>query len=100
MDAVEGEVLAVELIAAVIRGVIDDDCEVVGVVLQEDGVEVELDAELGVVVVAGHHDAHRNLLIVTVQAMNTPDSLVLHHVLAILLIVDFVAELNGKFAQT
>ena len=52
VNVVEVEPLAVDLIAVVGGGVVDEDQEVVGVVLLEDRVEVLLDAELGVVVVA------------------------------------------------
>lgn len=61
-DGVEGEEAAVEPFAAVGGGVVDEHHLVVRVVLREDGVEVALDAEVGVVVEAGHHQAHRQLL--------------------------------------
>lgn len=41
-DVVEEEVVSDELVAAVVRGVVDDDCEVVRVIMGEDGVEVVL----------------------------------------------------------
>ena len=57
----EEQIVSDELVAAVVGGVVDDDCEVVCVVLGEDGVEVVLKSEFGVVVVAGDDDAHRQL---------------------------------------
>jgi hypothetical protein len=62
IDAVEGEVVAVDLPAAVVGSVVYDYYLVVRIILGEDGVEVVLDAAVGVVVVPGHHDAHRQLL--------------------------------------
>ena len=63
VDGVEGEVVAVERVAAVGGGVVDDDHPVVGVVLREDGVEVVLNAEVGVVVKDGRQNAHRQLFL-------------------------------------
>jgi len=62
IDAVELEVSAVSVSAAVGRRVVDDDHFVVRVVLGEDRVEVGLDAEVLIVVVARHDQAHRQFL--------------------------------------
>jgi hypothetical protein len=69
-DLVEVEVFAVEFVGVVGGGVVDDHHEVVGVVLLEDGVQVVLDPELGVVVVPRHHHAHRQLLF---ELLEVPD---------------------------
>lgn len=66
-DPVELKVLPVDLVTAVGRGVVGDDCEVVGVVLREDRVEVVLDPEPGVVEVARGQDADRQLFGVGVE---------------------------------
>ena len=63
VDGVEAEEAAKDFVAIVGGSVIDDHYPVVGVVLREEGVEVGLDAEPCIVVVARHHDAHRQLLL-------------------------------------
>ena len=63
VDGVEAEEAAEDFVAIVGGSVIDDHYPVVGVVLREEGVEVGLDAEPCVIVEAGHHDAHRQLLL-------------------------------------
>ena len=63
VDGVEAEEAAEDFVAIVGGSVVDDDHLVVGVVLCEEGVEVGLDAEPCIVVVARHHDAHRQLLL-------------------------------------
>jgi hypothetical protein len=98
-DGVEVEVLAEELVAAVSGGVVDDDDEVVGVVLQEDGVQVVLQPELGVVVVAGHHHAHRDLLAVLVQLVDAAHPVVLLLVHALLLLQVAVVVLHVVLHQ-
>jgi hypothetical protein len=50
-------------------GVVDDDDVVVGVLLVEDGLQVELEAEGLGVVVGGHDDAEGQLLLVTAQVV-------------------------------
>ena len=62
IDGVEAEEAAVDFTAAISGSVVHDYHLVVGVVLCEEGVEVVLDAEVGVVVEAGHDEAHRQLL--------------------------------------
>ena len=62
VDGVEAEEAAVEWVAIVGGSIVHNNHPVVGVVLREDGVEVVLDAEVGVVVETGHHDAHWQLL--------------------------------------
>ncbi len=47
-----------DLISAVSGDIIDDDSEVVGVILDEDGVEVEFYSKMGIVVVGRHDDTH------------------------------------------
>lgn len=69
-DLVEVEVFTVEFVGVVGGGVVDDHHEVVGVVLLEDGVQVVLDPELGVVVVPRHHHAHRQLLFELLEVPN------------------------------
>ena len=59
----KAEEAAVDFVAAVSGGVVHDDHPVVGVVLREDGVQVVLNAEVGVVVKAGHQNAHRQLFL-------------------------------------
>jgi hypothetical protein len=60
-DGVELEVFLEDLTALVLRNVVDNDYEVVRVVLREDGVEVELDAEVAAVVEAGSDHADGQL---------------------------------------
>ena len=59
----EDQVVAVGRLAAIIRHVVDYDYLVIGVILREDGVEIVLYAEIGIVVVSGYHDAHGQLLL-------------------------------------
>jgi hypothetical protein len=77
VNVVEVEVFAEEFIAAVGRGVIDDDYKVVGVILQEDRVQIILKSEFCIIVVAGHDHAHGNFLSDRIQHMNWTNSIVL-----------------------
>ena len=61
VDLVKLKVSAVDLTAAVSRGVVDDDGLVVCVVLGEDGVETRLYSKVGIVVVARRDDANGQL---------------------------------------
>ena len=61
VDLVKLKVFAVNLTAAVSRGIVDDDGLVVRVVLGEDGVETRLYSKVGIVVVAGRDDADGQL---------------------------------------
>ena len=61
VDLVKLKVSAVDLTAAVSRGVVDDDGLVVCVVLGEDGVETRLYSKVGIVVVARRDDADGQL---------------------------------------
>lgn len=67
VDAVEMQILAVDLVTVVSAAVVDDDCKVVGVVLGEEGIEVVLNPKLGVVVVAGHDSAHGDLFWILIE---------------------------------
>ena len=58
VDAIEVEIATIGLTTTVGGGVVDDYDSVVGVVLSEDGVEVGLNAEVSVVIVAWHNHAH------------------------------------------
>lgn len=63
VDRVKVEVVEIDVVAAIRGGVVDDNHLVVGVVLGENGVEVALDAEIGVVFIARHDDTHWQLLL-------------------------------------
>jgi hypothetical protein len=52
------DILSDDLVGAVSGDIVDDDCEVVCVILHEDGVQVELDPKVGIIVVGRHDDAH------------------------------------------
>ena len=93
VDVVEVEPLTVDLVAVVGGGVVDEDQEVVGVVLLEDRIEVVLDAELGVVVVARCYDAHRQLLRVLLEAPDLVNPLILGCLELLLLGVPALVEL-------
>lgn len=56
---VEGEVVAIDFIATVVRCIVSDDGVVVAIVLGEDRVEVILYSEASVVPIAGSQDAER-----------------------------------------
>ena len=61
-NPVELKVLPIDLVTAIARGVVCDDCEVVAVVLSENRVEIVLDSKSIVVVVARSDNAHRKFL--------------------------------------
>lgn len=56
---VEGEVVAIDFIATVVRCIVSDDGVVVAIVLGEDRVEVILYSEASVVPIARSQDAER-----------------------------------------
>lgn len=60
-NTMEGEIFAVGVSTTVLGDIIEDDHFEIGVILVEDGVETVLDAESGVIVVAGREDAHGQL---------------------------------------
>ena len=63
INCVKAEEVAVDFVAAVSGGIVHYHYLVVGVVLREDGVEVGLDAKIGIVVVTRHYNAHREFLL-------------------------------------
>ena len=99
-DVVEEQVFADDFVGAVAGGVVDDHREVVGVVLREDGVEVVLEPKLGVVVVAGHHDAHWQLKREGREVVHALDARILAFLLLLLELVQIVIGLDCKFGQT
>ena len=68
-NVIEFEVFAIDLVAAVVRGVIGDDQEVVCVVLCEDGVETIFDPEHCVVLIAWTHNAERQFCCKSIDIM-------------------------------
>lgn len=63
-DIVKIKVLSIDDIRAIIGGIVDDNCHVVGVILGEDGIEVVFDTHQGVVIVRSQHGADGKLLFV------------------------------------
>lgn len=63
VDGVEAEEIAEDFIAIVPRGIVDDHYFVVGVVLREDGIQVRLYSEPGVVVKGRNQDTHGKLFL-------------------------------------
>ena len=55
------KIFSEKLIRAVIGAVVHDHHEVVGIVLPENRVEVVLEPKTGIVVIARHHNTHRDL---------------------------------------
>lgn len=95
IDVVEIQVLPVYLVTPVLGAIVDDHHEVVRVVLVEDGVEVELNPEVGVVVIAWDDEAHWQLL-VFIEVPDLVDALVLEGLFLLLFgfpaFVDFQVE--------
>ena len=98
-DVVEEQVVADDFVGAVAGGVVDDHCEVVGVVLREDGVEVVLESKLGVVVVAGHHEAHWQLKRKGREVVHALDAHILAFLLIHLELVQIAIGLDCKLGQ-
>ena len=63
VDCIETEEVTVDFTTAIGGSIIDYDHFVIGVILSEDGVEVVLDTEVGIVVVPRHYHTHRQLLL-------------------------------------
>lgn len=94
---VKCEVVAIDLIAAVIRCIVGDDGIVVAVVLGEDRVEVVLYPEARVIPVAGNEDAERefifvlgdpvNLICISIGSIESPP------LCFVITVIDFVVEL-------
>lgn len=58
VNGVEAEECSIYLVAAVSRGVINDYCMVVCVILGKYRIEIVLYAKFGVIIVARHHYTH------------------------------------------
>jgi hypothetical protein len=99
VDTVEDQVVAVGGLAAVIRHVIDDDYLIIGVILYEDGVEVVLYAEIGVVIVSGDHDAHGQLLLDAIKPKSTIQSHPFLHIVLYGLLLGSLIKRHVVFSE-
>ena len=80
----EIDVAPYDEVCAIIGGIIDDSYHVITVILSENGVEIVLDSELGIIVVSSNDETNRQFLLhLSIMKPFIQSVVILHHILSL-----------------